>query len=84
VLLPNCTAQIATDVIGRLRQTVTNNRTCSVGLATRQPGESAENVIARADQALYQAKAHGRDRVDVSTPPEALPTPSSGGSLLLQ
>ena len=67
LLLPNCNAQIATDVIGRLRHTVTNHRTCSAGLATRQPRETAQSMIARADHALYQAKAQGRNRLHVST-----------------
>ena len=37
----------------------------SVGVAEFQPGETIENVIQRADQALYQAKASGRDLVVV-------------------
>lgn len=36
--------------------------TLSLGLATRLPGESSEQLIARADRALYQAKNSGRNR----------------------
>ena len=39
------------------------NITISAGLAERRPGESAEALLERADQALYQAKSQGRDRV---------------------
>ena len=37
--------------------------TVSLGVATWKPGESLEELIARADAALYQAKLGGRNRV---------------------
>ena len=37
--------------------------TVSIGVAEAQPGESMPSVVARADQALYRAKAEGRNRV---------------------
>lgn len=37
--------------------------TASVGVAAWRPGESAADLFARADAALYRAKAAGRDRV---------------------
>lgn len=37
--------------------------TASFGVATMQPGETYEQLFARADAALYQAKASGRNRV---------------------
>lgn len=40
--------------------------TVSVGLAAQHPGESAQETLRRADAALYQAKAQGRDRVVVA------------------
>lgn len=39
--------------------------TVSVGIAEFRPGESIEDVIQRADRALYRAKSSGRDRVEV-------------------
>ncbi|MGE8635094.1 MAG: GGDEF domain-containing protein, partial [Achromobacter piechaudii] len=38
--------------------------TASGGLATYQPGDSADVILARADVALYRAKEQGRDRVE--------------------
>ncbi|HWP94178.1 MAG TPA: GGDEF domain-containing protein [Gammaproteobacteria bacterium] len=37
--------------------------TASFGIAERQPGETLEMLVARADEALYRAKREGRDRV---------------------
>jgi len=38
-------------------------QTVSVGVASFRPGERVEDVIQRADRALYEAKAGGRDRI---------------------
>jgi len=40
--------------------------TISLGVASFQPGDSGESLIQRADAALYQAKAAGRNRVEVA------------------
>lgn len=40
--------------------------TISLGVALAQPGEPIEEVIERADRALYEAKAAGRDTVTIS------------------
>ncbi|HEX3830465.1 MAG TPA: sensor domain-containing diguanylate cyclase [Solirubrobacteraceae bacterium] len=68
LLLPDCELETAAEVIDRLCRNVTHRRTCSAGLTTHQSGENAETAIARADQALYQAKGKGRNRVHVAEP----------------
>ena len=47
--------------------------TVSIGAAEYVPGETLEALVQRADQALYQAKAEGRDRVVVAENPAAEP-----------
>jgi diguanylate cyclase (GGDEF)-like protein len=62
LLLRDCDPETASEVTERLRRSVSENRTCSAGIAVGRPGESAEDILARADVALYEAKAAGRDR----------------------
>ncbi|WP_462116334.1 GGDEF domain-containing protein, partial [Lysobacter xanthus] len=58
----------ATCVLDRIRQSVRHAClearpvTFSAGLAEHRPGEGLDAVLARADAALYRAKAAGRDR----------------------
>jgi diguanylate cyclase (GGDEF)-like protein len=66
LLLLNCQPERVREVIERLRGAVYHDRTCSVGFAVHRPGESSEQVTARADAALYEAKESGRDRVCMS------------------
>jgi diguanylate cyclase (GGDEF)-like protein len=61
LLLVNCSPAAAAEVTERLRRAVTDGQTASAGLAIRSPGEPLEAVMVRADQALYDAKAYGRD-----------------------
>lgn len=65
LLLP-MSAGDAAAVVERLRARVPYEQTCSAGIVAHRPGEPAESLMARADEALYQAKAGGRDRVTVA------------------
>jgi diguanylate cyclase (GGDEF)-like protein len=47
--------------------------TVSIGLASLQPGESLATLLKRADAALHEAKAGGRNRVRVARPAFAQP-----------
>lgn len=42
--------------------------TASIGVARQRPGEGRDDLLARADAAMYRAKAEGRDRVVVDEP----------------
>ena len=50
------------------------NITVSVGVAAYKIGETVPQLLSRADEALYQAKRDGRNRVRCSRPPEARDT----------
>jgi diguanylate cyclase (GGDEF)-like protein/PAS domain S-box-containing protein len=68
LLLPDCDLPGAERIVSRLQAMTPGGEEgvgCSAGLVRWAPGESAESVIARADAALYAAKADGRDRVRV-------------------
>ncbi len=62
-ILPNCSPGDATEIVERLRAATPEGQTCSAGLATWMPGESVDELVARADKALYEAKESGRDRL---------------------
>lgn len=63
VILPDADAERAGQVVERLRQDVPRGETVSGGLVVHQAGESPDQLIARADRALYAAKHQGRNRV---------------------
>lgn len=75
VLFPGADGAIIVDIAERLRRIIGQLKlknydgtelpriSLSVGLATRQAEESVEHFMGRADQALYRAKAQGRNRV---------------------
>ena len=76
-------ARIAAD---RVRESVANldipelptssGTSISIGVAVHRPGETVEDTLRRADEALYHAKEEGRDRVVMADPrPEASTIP---------
>lgn len=67
LLLCGCDIPTAVQVTERLRSRVSGGQTCSAGVAVLRPGDDAETLVARADQALYAAKAKGRDRICVAS-----------------
>lgn len=76
LLLSDTQTEDARDLLERMRQAVaameiphpagTLSMTVSVGLAVHQPGDTVEQTLERADQALYTAKSLGRNRVVVA------------------
>lgn len=80
-VLPETDAEAALTVAERLRQAVAGHRfgdqrdgyqvTLSIGVATMTPPEESfkkNELIGYADEALYQAKRKGRNRVEIYTP----------------
>ncbi len=76
VILPGRDPQTARDIAERLRQRMSRKRvrkratnrdfgqvTLSVGVGFYRPGDTADQLVARADEALYGAKRGGRDQV---------------------
>ncbi len=69
LLLPDSTGPVALAVVEQLRAAVPEVG-LSCGVTELQPGETASQLMRRADRALYQAKAAGRARsvLDDSAP----------------
>jgi len=77
-LLPNATAELALVVAERLRSAYAAEipetmkevlpfpMTVSIGVAERRQDEDIENLLHRADTALYQAKRRGRNRSELA------------------
>lgn len=61
--LPDCAAPVAEQVLERLRGVDPGTQTISIGHAVWDGVETAAELLARADAALFAAKAGGRDRV---------------------
>lgn len=74
VVLPGCNLSNAKDIVERLRAAMPGDQTVSAGVACWNGRESAEELLGRADAALYEAKRMGRDCLVTAggTPPTEL------------
>jgi diguanylate cyclase len=78
VVMPDCTLEAAVLAGERLRAAVPAGSTCSVGVAEVEGLSSAVELIGRADQALYAAKAAGRNCTRADTRAVLTPGPEIG------
>ena len=77
VILRGCGLEDALPIIERMRMCVPDEQSCSAGVARWDGEETAETLVGRADEALYEAKLAGRDRVKFApsrVTTEAVPT----------
>jgi diguanylate cyclase (GGDEF)-like protein len=63
VLLPSSTLGEAVEILDRLRLATPLAQTFSAGVALWHGDEASDQLVARADKALYQAKQAGRNQV---------------------
>jgi len=63
VVMPGADGTAAAAIVERIRAAMPPEVTASVGVATWDGRESAADLVRRADIALFEAKAAGRDRV---------------------
>jgi diguanylate cyclase (GGDEF)-like protein len=67
MVLPDCDLRQAMAVVERLRDVMPRERTCSAGVARWDGDESPDELLARADVALFCAKRNGRDQAITAT-----------------
>ncbi|HXR60568.1 MAG TPA: diguanylate cyclase [Solirubrobacterales bacterium] len=63
ILLPDTAPEQAIEIVERLRVTTPMGQTCSAGLACWDFVEGIDDLLSRADKALYLAKAGGRNQL---------------------
>ena len=63
VLLPDSPEPAARHILERLQAAMPRGETCSIGFADWNGQETIEQLLARADAALYVAKSEGRNRI---------------------
>jgi diguanylate cyclase (GGDEF)-like protein len=67
LILPGCDAENAVRLTERLREEFPDGQTFSAGIATWDTQEELQNLVKRAEMALYQAKQTGRNRTVVAS-----------------
>jgi diguanylate cyclase (GGDEF)-like protein len=73
ILLPDCELGAAMEIAERLR-TAQPEGTCSIGVADWDGRQDGDELLARADRALYAAKAGGRDQCRADPAPAPVPS----------
>jgi diguanylate cyclase (GGDEF)-like protein len=63
LLLPGCTLEDGRVLVERLREVTPDGQTLSAGVTAWDGREAPSALVGRADNALYEAKRAGRDRV---------------------
>jgi diguanylate cyclase (GGDEF)-like protein len=76
-LLPGCGFTEAVDVLARMRRVTPDSQTFSAGIATWDAHETQDQLVARADAALYEAKRSGRARSVIAETPASDGAPSN-------
>ena len=66
IALADCSKTDAAIVLTRVRTAVPDAETCTIGYATWDGHETSEELLSRADVALYQAKDAGRNAIQAS------------------
>lgn len=70
VVFPGINGKQCRHAVERLRSVVPCGQTCSAGITQFLPEDTVDNIIARADRALYEAKEKGRDQTSIAQYPE--------------